>query len=293
MRLEWSGQGAAATARAMLAAGLVMMAPDLVAAQPRPATDAVAGLDQNFDCLVEAHTRVKVSASVSGLVERIHVERGDRVREGQVLVDLEANVERAQLEIARQRAANDQLIEAARAKLELAQRAADRLSRLRQSNAGAVTATQYEQAIADARVATFNLRDAELTQEAARLEAARVEALVRQRRVTSPINGIVVERNMAAGEHRHEQAHFMTIARIDPLFVEVFLPIMVYGQIRIGMIGNVTLQQPLGTMHEARVVVADQILDAASGTFGVRLELPNGDLSIPAGLRCKIRFARP
>lgn len=285
LRLEWIAPKGAATARGLLLAGLVLISPNLA--------EAAATIDQDFDCLAEAHTRVKVSASVTGLIERIHVERGDRVQEGQVLVDLEANVERAQLEIARQRAANDQPVEAARAKLELAQRAADRLSRLRQSNPGVLTATQYEQAIADARVATFNLRDAELTQEAARLEALRVEALVRQRRVISPISGIVVERNMAAGEHRHEQAHFLTIARIDPLFVEVFLPIAVYGQIRIGMTGHVTLQQPLGTTHEARVVVADQILDAASGTFGVRLELPNRDLSIPAGLRCKIRFVRP
>ncbi len=77
---------------------------------------------------------MKVSAAVTGLIARFHVDRGDRVREGQVLVELEADVEQALLDIARQRAANTQPIEAARAKLELAQAAADRLSRLRQSN---------------------------------------------------------------------------------------------------------------------------------------------------------------
>ncbi|MGQ3355921.1 MAG: efflux RND transporter periplasmic adaptor subunit [Phreatobacter sp.] len=259
------------------------------AQSPRPAdTRSIAG--REFDCLVEAHSRVKVSASVTGLIARFHVDRGDRVREGQVLVELDADVERALLDIARQRAANTQSIEAARAKLELAQAAADRLSRLRQSNPGVLTAAQYEQAIADARVAAFNLRDAELTREAAELEAARVAALLRQKRVLSPIDGVVVERNMSAGEHRHEQAHLMTLARIDPLHVEVFLPVAYFGQTAVGSTAQVTLQAPIGTTHTARVLVADTVFDAASGTFGVRLGLPNPDLRIPAGLRCRIRF---
>ncbi len=268
---------------------LAVQARNATAQTPRPADPpALAGRD--FDCLVEAQSRVKVSAAVTGLIARFHVDRGDRVREGQVLVELEADVEQALLDIARQRAANTQPIEAARAKLDLAQAAADRLSRLRQSNPGVLTAAQYEQAIADARVAAFNLRDAELTRDAAELEAARVAALLRQKRVLSPIDGVVVERNMSAGEHRHEQAHFMTLARIDPLHVEVFLPVAYFGQTAVGSTAKVTLQAPLGTTHVARVLVADNVFDAASGTFGVRLGLPNPDLSIPAGLRCRIRF---
>jgi len=39
------------------------------------------------------------------------------------------------------------------------------------------------------------------------------------------------------------------------------------------------------------VTVVDKVMDAASGTFGVRLALPNPDLALPAGLKCKIRFS--
>ena len=46
--------------------------------------------------------------------------------------------------------------------------------------------------------------------------------------------------------------------------------------------------------HELRVVllneVVDAVFDAASDTFGVRLELPNTDCRLPAGIKCKIRF---
>jgi len=32
------------------------------------------------------------------------------------------------------------------------------------------------------------------------------------------------------------------------------------------------------------------VLDAASGTFGVRLLLQNPERGLPAGIRCKVRF---
>jgi multidrug efflux pump subunit AcrA (membrane-fusion protein) len=41
---------------------------------------------------------------------------------------------------------------------------------------------------------------------------------------------------------------------------------------------------------EAKVTVVDRVVDAASGTFGVRLELPNPGYKLPAGLKCKTRF---
>ncbi len=246
--------------------------------------------DQDFDCLVDAHSRVKVSAAVSGMIEAVHVDRGDRVKAGQVLVELEASVERAQLEIARARARNLNMIEAAQAKLENAEKSLDRLTRLRAANPGALTVTQFEEASAQYKIATSGVRDAELAVESARLEADRAEAILNLRKVKSPIDGVVIERLMNAGEYRNEQSSFLTIARIDPLHVEVYLPVRFYGQTGIGGKAEVTLDAPLASRHEATVIVVDRVLDTSSGTFGVRLALPNPDLGIPAGTRCKIRF---
>jgi hypothetical protein len=38
------------------------------------------------------------------------------------------------------------------------------------------------------------------------------------------------------------------------------------------------------------VKLIDRVFDAASGTFGLRLELPNPGNRLPAGLRCRIQF---
>ena len=37
-------------------------------------------------------------------------------------------------------------------------------------------------------------------------------------------------------------------------------------------------------------MIVDPVIDGASGTFGVRLRLPNPDRVVPAGLRCQVRF---
>ena len=50
---------------------------------------------------------------------------------------------------------------------------------------------------------------------------------------------------------------------------------------------------PVGGSYQAKIVVVDQMFDAASNTIGVRLELPNPDLRLPAGVHCHVRLSGP
>lgn len=70
----------------------------------------------------------------------------------------------------------------------------------------------------------------------------------------------------------------------------VFAPASLFGQIEEGKFYRVELAAPLSGAYEARVKVVDRVLDSASGTFGIRLEIPNPDGSIPAGARCVVDF---
>jgi membrane fusion protein (multidrug efflux system) len=82
----------------------------------------------------------------------------------------------------------------------------------------------------------------------------------------------------------------MTIAQIDPLNVEVFVPVALYGSIKTGMDATVAGEAPVGGRYTAKVEIIDPLIDSRSGTFGVRLLLPNPENKIPAGLRCKVEF---
>ncbi|MBW1999104.1 MAG: HlyD family efflux transporter periplasmic adaptor subunit, partial [Deltaproteobacteria bacterium] len=74
------------------------------------------------------------------------------------------------------------------------------------------------------------------------------------------------------------------------LHVEVILPVEMLGSIKKGMIATVRPESPVSGAYKAKVLVVDKVVDAASGTFRVRLELPNPKFQIPPGLKCKVIF---
>ena len=57
--------------------------------------------ERKFDCLMEARVTIKLGAAVTGLVAKVHVDRGDIVKEGQVVAEMEAEVQSAIVSIAR------------------------------------------------------------------------------------------------------------------------------------------------------------------------------------------------
>ncbi len=109
------------------------------------------------------------------------------------------------------------------------------------------------------------------------------------RTIRSTIDGVVVERMGSPGEYVGEEP-FLTIARINPLNVELVVPVDFFGAIKEGAAVQVILPEPVGGSYPAKVVIVDQVIDAGSGTFGVRVELPNPKLKLPAGLNCQVIF---
>ena len=70
----------------------------------------------------------------------------------------------------------------------------------------------------------------------------------------------------------------------------IFLPTTELGKIKKGDEATVIPEPKEIGAFAAKVKVVDQVIDAASGTFGVRLEVGNPDYKIPAGIRCQIEF---
>jgi multidrug efflux pump subunit AcrA (membrane-fusion protein) len=125
------------------------------------------------------------------------------------------------------------------------------------------------------------------------LESRRLEELLRQRTLTSPFDGVVTEVEQHPGElaQTGEGARpILKMAQIHPLRVEVVLPVALYNQIRTGAAAEIEAEAPARARHRATVQIVDKVVDSASGTFGVRLELPNPNGSILAGVKCKVRF---
>jgi RND family efflux transporter MFP subunit len=246
---------------------------------------------EDYACLIEPKQMHKLATPVQGVVAAISVDRGDRVHKGQMVARLDSEVEEANVLIARLRASNDTEVASAEAKLDFLKRKLARKGALGNNAFG--SQSELEEAQTDARVADAQLRENIMNLSQAKLEAKRADGLLHQRQILSPVDGIVTERALAEGEFVNDQAHILTIAEMDPLRVETFLPISLYGHVKVGDSAVVLPEAPVGGSYQAKVVVVDEVFDAASNTIGVRLELPNPNLTLPAGVHCRVRFGAP
>jgi RND family efflux transporter MFP subunit len=248
--------------------------------------------DQNvgkFECLIQPKMILKLGTPVPGLISGVLVDRGAIVKKGDVIARLESGVEEAALALAKTRALNDATVRSNRAKLEFQKRKEDRAKQLRKTDN--ISLMAVDEAETAARIAEGELEEAEVGLRLAQLEVTRASEVLKQRTIRSPINGVVVSRSLGPGEYAFDQAHLLTVSQIDPLNVEVFVPLNQFGRIRLGSSAEVYPEDPVGGRYLANVTVVDQVFDAASGTIGVRLELPNADYAIPAGLKCQVQFA--
>ena len=263
----------------------ILLAADVVA---QPQTTGSAGRSE-FDCVIEPQQVVKLASAVVGMIARVDVDRGDIVRQGQIVGKIEDGVEGSTLALARARATNDSPVKSAEARVQFLRHKYERLKQLHAKSVSPLASLQ--EAEAEVQVAEQQFKEAQLAREIASLEVVHAEEVMKQRTLRSPIDGVVVDRLLVPGEYRNDQSPVLTLAQIDPLRVEVFLPTAYFGQIRVGGNAEVRPEQPIGGVHVATVTVVDRVHDAASGTFGVRLALPNPRLTLPGGIRCQVSFA--
>jgi len=243
---------------------------------------------QELDCLIEPFATVKLSSAVQGLLETVTVDRGDMVKKGQILATLESGAEKAAIEVLRARATLESAIKTSQARLELSTRSHARSDGMFQKSL--ISVEKMDEAETTRRLAELALHEATDNRRLAELELRRATAELARRTIYSPITGVVSERLLGPGEFSRDEQPVLKLAQLDPLRVEVFAPVALLGSINVGQRAEVTPQEPLNGTYIARVTVVDHVVDAASGTFGVRLELPNRDYRLPAGLKCKIRF---
>lgn len=243
------------------------------------------------ECLIEPQQRLEIRSAVAGLIRSMGVDRGSVVQKGQVLVELDAGVEAAALAGARYRARMAGEVQAAEARTRFAQVKLGRLDQMVKEDL--VSRNERDEAEASARVAESDLVVARENRELAQLEAQRLAELLEQRRVRSPVSGIVTDRLQQPGELAQAGDSAKPILRLavtHPLRVEVVLPVARLGSVRVGEVATIEPEPPLKGRWTATVRQIDRVVDAASGTFRVLLDLPNADGAITSGVKCTVAF---
>jgi RND family efflux transporter MFP subunit len=239
---------------------------------------------QPLGCLIEPHRVSEVGSPVIGVIEATLVERGDRVTPGQALATLRSDVERQSVAVALSKAQAVGELQAAEANAMLARQKLARAQDL--ANQQFISSQALEQARAESSVAEHRLAQVREQRGVYMREHEMAQAQLGLRTIRSPIGGVIVDRYLSAGERVEEKPVFR-VATVNPLRVEVVLPSSVYSLVRLHMPVTVMPEFPGATPRKAKVTRVDRVVDGASNTFRIRLELPNPDLALPAGLRCK------
>ncbi len=240
-----------------------------------------------MNCVIEPNMVVELSSRIDGIVDTILVERGDRISAGAIVAKLEAGAEQAAVNHAQARARMQAEIRSYEASLAYSERMRERVANLSEKHV--VSSEEIDRVETEARVANFRLQQAKENKLLAELELARAEEVLRRHTIISPIDGVVAERYLNPGESVEEKP-IVKLAQIDPLRVEVIVPATEFGQIQMGQHAMVQPESASGEEYASTVTIVDPIIDAASGTFRVSLELPNPEHNLTSGLRCDITF---
>ena len=238
-------------------------------------------------CVITPYDEISIGTPVEGLIQTVPVDRGDWVTKGQVIVTLESSLEEATVALAKAKAEAEAVLKSSQVKVGFSSRKLERALDLFKTNS--IAQHEVDEAQTEKALAEMSHREASENKRLAELELNRTTAALQLHTIRSPINGVVVDRLLSPGELAR-QTPVMKLAQINPLRVEVFAPISLLGKLKIGMRADVRPEGKGQPVYQAKIVVVNKVVDSASGTFGVRLEMPNPNNAISAGLACTVEF---
>ena len=243
----------------------------------------------NMDCIVEPSAIVDLGSAVPGLLAETYYDRTDYVAAGKIMARLESGVERVSLEIAESVAQNTTAVELRQLTAEFGQRTQQRNADLLKTKS--ISKQEMDQLSTEAHIASLQVRQELEGRDLALLEVTRAKALLDRRVIRSPIEGTVMQRYKSAGEYVDGEPVYR-VAQLNPLHVEVIVPIEYMNSLKTGLQAGVTIAAPgfEDKVLDAIVRRIDAVADAASATYGVRLILDNPELEIPSGVRCVVDF---
>ena len=239
------------------------------------------------DCVITPSEIIELGSPVPGVLEDVLVDRSDKVVKDQIVARLESRVERASLELAKAQSLLETEIQLREVNVEYDQRSTSRLNTLHVRKLA--SEEERDRAEREAKLSDWKLKQARDNFYLRQLELRRAEQVVQRREIRSPINGVVVQRYRTGGEYVEDQP-LLKLARLDHLHVEAIVPMRMFGLVKPGMQAIVKPGMDGLEPVQASVLLVDRMGDAASGTFGVRVELPNPNNTIPAGLKCRVSF---
>ena len=226
---------------------------------PEAVTTVVAKAEQWSSTLssigtVAAVQGVVVSADLPGIVEKISFESGQRVRQGDLLVLLDARQERAQLA-------------AAEAQLNWARVSLDRAKRLVETQIGSQEA----------------LDNADSQFKAAEAKVGELKATIERKTIRAPFTGVLGIRQVNLGQYLQSGSPVVPLQALQPIYVNFSVPQQEIVRLRVGGDVAVTSNERKVTSN-GKITAVDSVIDPATRNIAVQATLPNVDGKLQPGM---------
>lgn len=203
---------------------------------------------------------VVLRPETSGRIQALGFTDGQRVRKGQLLVQLDDTLQRAQLKQAEASAA-------------IARTNLQRSRELAAQNFVSQSAVDQNGAALEVALAQVQLAQAQL----------------QRMQVLAPFDGIVGIRSVNVGDYVKDGADLVTVEDLTSVWVDFRLPERFVARVRPGQAVELTMDALPGRKFTARIDALDSQLDANGRSVLVRARLNNGDGALRSGMFARVR----
>ena len=273
-----------------------------VAAAGPAAIDVVRVVEQSLDVPLSlpgeltAFQSVAMFPRVTGFVKAVNVDRGSRVRAGQLLALLEAP------EVVAQRSEAQSKLQAAEAQLSVARARAEAdkgtFARLKAASAtpGVVAGNDVVIAEKTADGSANQVLAAEQSVEAARQALNAIRDMEGYLRMTAPFAGVITERNVhpgaLVGPSTAGTGATPLLRLVDTYRLRLVVPVpeAYSAEMRPGAEIPFTVAAYPGQSFSGKVARIAQAVDVGTRTMAVELDVPNGDGRLAPGTFCQVRW---
>lgn len=236
---------------------------------------------------LEPVNEVEIRSRLSGYLETVPFDVGDRVEEGQTVIELD---DAATSELVSRATAAEQ-VAAAQLKAQIAReaQALREVQRLRElADSGVSTKQQIEEAESALLVskAETELERARLAQAKSDLEHSRLA--LGELRISTPISGYVAERNADVGDLSRAEEVLMRIVDLSSIRTIVNVVERDYGKINLGETATVSVDGIPNRQFTGRIVRQAPVLDPATRTAKVMIEIANEDSLLKPGMHGRV-----
>lgn len=262
---------------------------ELDRSQAESPADTAAGIVLRA-CKVTVIHQAEVPSKLAGVLEYREVDEGDAVHTGQELARLDDRHAQLQAAVSRLEAQNDVNVRYARkaADAAAAEHESAVLANTRATNT--VPAIEVRRLKLQAERGELQIEQAERDLELSRLQSEIDQATLDDHRITSPIDGVVMQVYKNKGEAVAQGEPILKVVGVDRLRVEGFLQVRDTWQVRRGQLVRFQLDVlgadlPVEQMvFQGKVVFVDQFLDPVTGEYRVWAEVNNRDHLLRPGM---------